>query len=130
MAAVKPIFRIFDYNKALEFYIDWLGFQIDWKHHPEGTPVYMQVSLNDIVLHLSEHHGDGTPGSRAFIDDFKNLQEYHHLLIDKKYKYNRPGIEVPFYDEHALEVKLIDPFNNQLILVERNTSLKIPSDFY
>lgn len=80
----------------------------------------MQVSRGDIVLHLSEHSGDGTPGTNVFIDNFEGLGEYHRELLDKKYKYNRPGINVPFYDEKALEVVVIDPFHNQLILVERN----------
>ncbi|WP_394332219.1 glyoxalase superfamily protein [Parapedobacter koreensis] len=25
-----PILRIFDHDKAVEFYIDWLGFQVNW----------------------------------------------------------------------------------------------------
>lgn len=27
-----PILRIFDYKKAIEFYVDWLGFKIVWEH--------------------------------------------------------------------------------------------------
>jgi catechol 2,3-dioxygenase-like lactoylglutathione lyase family enzyme len=119
MPIVKPILRIFDYKKTLEFYIDWLGFNIDWEYKEEDTPVYMQVSLGDIVLHLSEHHGDGTPGTRVFIDDFKGLKEFQQALIDKQYKYNRPGIEVPFWDAHALEMTVDDPFGNKLLFVER-----------
>jgi len=56
-----PIFRIFDEAKAREFYVDFLGFTIDWEHRFEpGLPLYMQVSKDDCILHLSEHHGDGT----------------------------------------------------------------------
>ncbi len=121
MAQVKPVLRIFDYRRAIEHYIGWLGFTIDWEHRFEDDlPVYMQVSLGDIVLHLSEHSGDGTPGTKLFIDYFEGLRTYHQNLLAKKYKYNRPGISVPFYDEGALEVTVIDPFHNQLILVERN----------
>ncbi len=29
---VIPILRIFDYKKTIEFYIDWLGFKINWEH--------------------------------------------------------------------------------------------------
>jgi catechol 2,3-dioxygenase-like lactoylglutathione lyase family enzyme len=61
MTAIKPIFRMFDYDKATEFYVDWLGFKIDWEHGAEGAPVYMQLSLNNIQLHLSEHHGRRQP---------------------------------------------------------------------
>lgn len=120
MATVKPIFRIFDYDKAIAFYVDWLGFQIDWQYRADESPVYMQLSLGDIVLHLSEHHGDGSPGARAFIDDFQDLAAYHKKLLEKNYKYNRPGIDAPFYDPDALEVSVTDPFSNSLIFVERN----------
>ncbi len=36
---VIPILRIFDYQKAVEFYVDWLDFKIDWEHTFEkNTP--------------------------------------------------------------------------------------------
>ena len=40
-----PIVRIFDVAKAHEFYLGFLGFQVDWEHrfHPEA-PLYTQVS--------------------------------------------------------------------------------------
>ena len=120
MATVKPVLRIFDYQRADEHYVHWLGFRIDWEHRFEAeAPVYLQVSRGDLLLHLSEHSGDGTPGTRVFIDDFANLEAYHRELLAKKYKYNRPGLHVPFYDPEALEMTVIDPFHNQLILVER-----------
>lgn len=121
MATVKPVLRIFDYQKALDFYVHWLGFSVDWEHRfEEGMPVYLQVSRGDIVLHLSEHSGDGSPGTHVFIDDFADLALFQQELLQKDYKYNRPGIEVPFYDENALQLKLNDPFHNLLILVQRN----------
>src|SRR5690242_19533244 len=90
---VIPVLRIFDYNKAVEFYVDWLGFKINWEHHfEENTPVYMEVEKDEIIFHLSEHHGDGTPGAHVFIW-CEGVKDYHTELINKKYKYNRPGIE-------------------------------------
>jgi catechol 2,3-dioxygenase-like lactoylglutathione lyase family enzyme len=50
---VVPIFRIFDYKKAIEFYVEWLGFKIEWEHtFEENTPVYMEVVKDGITLHL------------------------------------------------------------------------------
>ena len=124
MPVVKPVLRIFDYQKDIDHYVHRLGFTVDWQHRfEENAPVYMQLSLNGIVLHLSEHSGDGTPGTNVFIDDFTGLENYHREIRAKNYKYNRPGIEVPFFDENALCVTVIDPFHNQLILVERNARL-------
>jgi catechol 2,3-dioxygenase-like lactoylglutathione lyase family enzyme len=32
-----PIFRIFDVAKAKEFYVGFLGFQVDWEHRFDET---------------------------------------------------------------------------------------------
>ena len=120
MATVKPILRMFDYAKAIEFYVGWLGFNIDWKHEfePGTTPKFMQVSLNGASIFLSEHHGDGTPGTHVNIEDFKGLREYHKTLIEKKYKYGRPGLEVPEWNQRSINMTVHDPFGNQLTFSE------------
>ncbi len=113
---VVPILRIFDVDKAIQFYVDWLGFKVDWEHRfEEGLPLYMQVSLKGIELHLSEHHGDGTPGTHIHIDceEVKNFQK---MLLNKKYNYGRPGLEKTFYGTWSVTV--IDPFNNKITFNE------------
>jgi catechol 2,3-dioxygenase-like lactoylglutathione lyase family enzyme len=64
LGPVIPILRMFDIRKAKEFYVDFLGFKVDWEHRfgPE-FPLYMQLSRADCLLHISEHHGDAAPGS-------------------------------------------------------------------
>ena len=74
--------------------------------------MYMQVSRGDIVLHLSEHHGDCSPGSKVYIDHFEDLQEYHKNLLSKNYKFNRPGLEKGIGNGRCMEV--VDPFGNRL----------------
>ena len=67
LQAAIPILRIFSVEKARDFYLDFLGFTWDWEHRFEaGFPLYAQVHRDDLVLHLSEHHGDATPGSAVF----------------------------------------------------------------
>src|SRR4051812_15442810 len=88
-----PILRIFNEEKAREFYLGFLEFQCDWEHRFEpGMPLYMQVSNGDCILHLSEHHGDCTPGSAIRIEvvNAKALQE---ALLAKNYKFARPGYD-------------------------------------
>jgi len=93
---VIPILRIFDYQKTIEFYVDWLGFEIVWEHHFEdNTPVYMEVKKDNITLHLSEHHGDGTPGSRVFIWG-EGVADYHKELIDKNINTTVPDLKKLF----------------------------------
>jgi uncharacterized glyoxalase superfamily protein PhnB len=111
-----PVLRIFNYEKAIEFYIDWLGFTIDWGHvFEENAPAYVQASKDGMTLHLSEHHGDATPGSRVYIE-CTGLKKYHKELTEKKYKYNRPELEESFYNTWCMEV--IDPFGNRLTFNE------------
>jgi len=113
MSRTFPVLRIFDYRKAIEFYVDWLGFKIDWEHRfGDNSPIYMQISKDDVILHLTEHHGDCSPGGKVYIDGFKDLKQYHKQLIDKNYKYNRPGLDGAFWKDKSMEV--IDPFHNKL----------------
>lgn len=112
-----PMLRIFDKSKAIEFYVNWLGFNIDWEHtFSDGTPpVYMQISKAGIVIHLTEHHGDCTPGGKVYIE-CKGLRAYHKNLIDKKYAYNAPGLEIAPWKSLCMEV--VDPFGNKLLFSE------------
>lgn len=116
MSKAIPIFRIFDYEKALEHYVGWMGFKIDWEYKPEGSPKYLQISLGTLSLHLTEHHGDCTPGSRVYVENFPDLPAYHAQLLAREYKFSRPGLETPFYDENLWEVTTGDPFGNRLTL--------------
>jgi uncharacterized glyoxalase superfamily protein PhnB len=91
--AAVPILRSFDEGKAREFYLDWLGFKVEFEHRFEpGTPLYMQVSRGDCVIRLSEHHGDGSPGAciRIRVDD---LEAFHAELQSRPYKNYRPSLQ-------------------------------------
>ncbi len=84
-----PVLRVFDESKAKEFYVDFLGFKVEWDHRFEdGLPVYIEVSRGDVKIHLSEHHGDCCPGSAVRIetDDLVGLQEE---LTNKDYRFAR-----------------------------------------
>lgn len=114
---IIPVIRIFDYQKAIEFYMDWLGFEMVWEHRFESrSPAYMEIKKDGMVFHLSEHHGDATPGSSTFIR-VQGIVEYHRELIDKNYAYNRPGIEKTFYE--AVSFTVTDPFGNRIIFNEK-----------
>lgn len=110
--STTPILRIFDEAKAREFYVDFLGFSVDWEHRfEEGLPLYMQVSKDGCVLHLSEHHGDCCPGSAMRIQTDR-LEEFQRELLAKSYKNLRPGVqEMPW---GSRDMPIIDPFGNRL----------------
>lgn len=99
-----PILRIFSVEKAKDFYCGFLGFTVDWEHTFEiDTPVYMQVSRGDLRLHLSEHHGDGSPGIHIHVE-MTGVDEFHREVTSKGYKYLRPGIKDEFYGARAMHV--------------------------
>jgi hypothetical protein len=109
---VIPILRIFDVAKAREFYGEYLGFAIDWEHtFDDHAPVYLQASRGDAVLHLSEHHGDASPGAtvRILVTDVMRL---HRELHERDYPYARPGVETQPW---GLEVAVLDPFANRIV---------------
>lgn len=117
MKSPTPILRIFDEQKAKEFYLTFLEFELDWEHRFEDDlPLYMQVSFGDCMIHLSEHHGDCCPGAALRIE-VENLELLHASLRSKKYKYALPGIEPTPWN--TLEVSMVDPFGNRLVLFER-----------
>jgi hypothetical protein len=116
-----PIFRIFSLEKAREFYLDFLGFKVEWEHRFEpDAPVFMQVSRAGLAINLSEHHGDGTPGSVVYVY-MTGVKALHRELIDKKYRHNRPGLEQQ--DWGMTELTVTDPFNNQITFGERTDTV-------
>jgi catechol 2,3-dioxygenase-like lactoylglutathione lyase family enzyme len=109
---IIPVLRIFDVAKAKEFYLGYLGFRVDFEHRFEpGLPLFMQISLGDITLHLSEHHGDGSPGAKIVIET-TGLAAYHAELTAKNYNYARPGLVDQPWGTTTLTVA--DPFYNHL----------------
>ena len=104
--------RIFDLDKAREFYVGFLGFRVDWEHRfADDAPVYMQVSLGGCVLHLTEHHGDCVPGGTVHVR-VTGLEDYHREISAKGYRYMRPGIETAPWNARLMQVT--DPFGNRL----------------
>ena len=103
---VIPILRIFSIEKAREFYLDYAAFHLDWEHRFEPT---------GLVLQLSEHYGDGSPGTH-FKVTFEGVRELHAELSAKNYPYWRPGITETFWWTDQLN--LLVPFGNRISLCE------------
>ncbi len=114
-----PVLRIFDEAKAREFYLDFLGFAMDWDHRfGPNMPLYMQVSRSGLQLHLSEHHGDASPGSTVFVW-MEGIDALHAELTAKRYTYSKPGIEEDGPGGRTLQVP--DPFGNRIRFCEKRS---------
>ncbi|MBN9051185.1 MAG: VOC family protein [Rhizobiales bacterium] len=114
--AAIPVLRIFSEDKAREFYLDFLGFTVDFEHRfGDNFPLYLQVSRGGLVLNLSEHHGDATPGARVRIIT-QGVAALHRELTAKNYRYAKPGLETTPWGSRDLTVA--DPFHNMLCFTE------------
>lgn len=110
-----PIFRIFDVDKAMEFYRDFLGFSVDWEHRfGDNFPLYCQVSRGGVRLHLSEHAGDASPGAKAFVH-MTGIEAFHRELAGKDYRYMKSAIDDQPWGR---EVHVTDPFSNRIAFCE------------
>ena len=107
-----PVLRVFDAALAKSFYVDWLGFELQWEYRYDATfPLYLCVARGAAVLHLTEHHGDCSPGAKVMVgvDDIEAL---HRELCSRPNPKMRPGIEKAPWN--ALLMEVIDPFGNRL----------------
>jgi len=115
--SIIPVLRIFDIAKADEFYQGFLGFTVDWDHRFDpSAPLYRQISRDKLILHLSEHHGDGTPGAyvRVMMDGVEASQRE---LSSNGYPYMKPGLETMPWG--MVETGVIDPFGNCIRFCQR-----------
>lgn len=111
-----PVLRVQDEARAREFYVDYLGFGVEWEHRFEpGMPLYLRVRRGQAVLDLSEHHGDGTPGTVVWLP-VASADALHAELSRPPHARLRPGIDRDAPGGPTIE--LVDPFGNVLRLCE------------
>lgn len=104
-----PTFRILDYEKATSFYIDNLGFCIDWEHRfGPDEPVYMQVSKSKLILHLTENTRFQV-GNIIFVET-KGLGEYKEELQN----FEASSLEILTTPWGTKQMEVEDPFGNLL----------------
>jgi catechol 2,3-dioxygenase-like lactoylglutathione lyase family enzyme len=101
---------MYDVEATRRFYVDYLGFNLDWQEGEGDRPVYMRVSRGPVAFHLSSYPGDGTPGSAILVqvDDVEALQGELGL---RDYPFMNPGIEPRGVGK---ELVVLDPASNQI----------------
>jgi len=115
-----PVLRVLSVARVLPFYIDYLGFTVDWEHRFEpGLPLYVQVSRAAAVLHLSEHHGDGSPHGVVWFP-VRDVSALHRELITRPNAPVRPGIDPDAPGGPTMQV--IDPDGNVLRFAQSPSS--------
>jgi catechol 2,3-dioxygenase-like lactoylglutathione lyase family enzyme len=109
------VLRSFDEARAKAFYCGFLGFTLGFQHRfAPDLPLYFEVERAGLVLHVSEHHGDATPGSTVFVR-MQGIAAFHAELMARDCPNNRPGIETVAWGR---EMQVIDPFANRIRFCE------------
>ncbi|MDG4787368.1 glyoxalase superfamily protein [Micromonospora sp. WMMD1102] len=115
-----PVLRIFAVDPALQFYVDFLGFTVDFggPNAGPGTPYYGQVSRLGTTLHLAETAYDAGQGCTVFcwIDGVVELRERLNQRRTEVPVWGpavwTPQVERAQWDGRVLTVA--DPFGNHL----------------
>lgn len=113
MKAPVPVLRSFDAKAARAFYLDFLGFDLLFEHRFDAeAPLYMGLRQGACELHLSEHFGDGTPGTCVRIE-VPDVVQMSAALNAKSYKYAKPQWQRQSWGWN--EMAIADPAGNKLI---------------
>ncbi len=119
--ALVPILRSFDEAATRDFYLRYLGFEIVFEHRfGPDMPLYMGVRLGGQELHLSEHHGDATPGGAVRIE-MQGVDAYHRAIGERGHPRVNPGIQDQEWGWREVIVK--DPSGNRLVFCSRIESV-------
>jgi catechol 2,3-dioxygenase-like lactoylglutathione lyase family enzyme len=104
MRRVVPALRITNYERSKKFYLDQLGFILEWEHRFEPKlPVFMSIALDGMRLYLSEHSGDCQVGGLVHfvvsdVDALHSTFKVRQVPINRGAQ-RRSGI--PEHDRHG-----------------------------
>jgi catechol 2,3-dioxygenase-like lactoylglutathione lyase family enzyme len=110
LQAPRPALRVGDFARAIEHYVDWLGFRLDseWREAP-GMPAIGFLSRDHFVFMINEH--PGAPGPASVHLDVSHLDS-----LAEEWNQRRPGSvtirRAPPYE--FPEVVIEDPWGNCL----------------
>jgi len=116
---VIPALRITNYQRSKTFYVDQLGFRVEWEHRFEPNfPVFMSVARDGMQIYLTEHRGDCQVGGLV------------HFVIEDVNAWFREfkarGVELsesPNNDLGFLNMTVTDADGNQLRFMEPSTEM-------
>ncbi|GAA2719489.1 glyoxalase superfamily protein [Cellulomonas aerilata] len=123
-ATTIPVLRIFSVAAATQFYVDFLGFRLDFGGPAggPGTAFYGQVTRCTTTLHLTEQPYDPRPGATTHVW-MSGLDALRAELDERRTTVPvwGPAVWVPDLEQApwgARTLTLADPFGNTLRLTE------------
>jgi catechol 2,3-dioxygenase-like lactoylglutathione lyase family enzyme len=124
--ATVPVLRIFAVEQALQFYVEFLGFSLDFGGPAggPGTPFYGQVSRAATSLQLTEHHYDPRPGATVLLW-MSGIDRLRAELDERRHDVPvwGPAVWTPEIEDAPWAARVLtigDPFGNHLRFTEPN----------
>ena len=99
------------WERSKRFYVDGLGFKVDWEHQFEpGFPVFAQLTRDGLSFFLTEHTGDCQRGGAAsfVVDDVDAL---YREISARGIRPAEPPEDTPW---QTREMNVIDRDGNRL----------------
>ena len=112
-----PVLRMLDESLTRDFYLAYLGYEIDWEHRfgeDETSPLYMQIHRGDSVIHLNGHADEDSSICEVRIP-VRNLQSFCDYLCTKEKANEKLEIVDPRYEGRPTDLNLLDPTGNHLV---------------
>jgi catechol 2,3-dioxygenase-like lactoylglutathione lyase family enzyme len=107
---VVPALRITDYTRSKAFYVEKLGFVVEWEHRFEPHfPVFMSLVRDGMKLFLTEHAGDCQVGGLVHFL-IPDVDTWHREFMDNGVVASDP----PNDDLGFRNMTVTDPDGNQL----------------
>lgn len=117
--SVIPQFRITNAPRSAAFYVDGLGFTIDWEHQFEpGFPVFMQLTRAGQTIFLTEHAGDCEVGGAAYFT-VPDVDACYREFTARGVTPTEPPADTPW---DTREMLLTDPDGNRLRFANERAS--------
>ena len=108
---VTPQFRITDARRSIAFYVDGLGFAIDWEHRFEPRyPVFMSLTRAGQTIFLTEHAGDCQVGGAAYLV-VPDVDACYREFTARGIAPTSPPVDMPWGPR---EMVVTDPDGNRL----------------
>lgn len=110
-----PHLRILNYDQAVAFYVDVMGFEIafEWRNGPD-LPVYLGIRRGTLYAHLSEYEASGPPGEgRGMTLQVDDINIWYETLQKKEVIFVRDIQKQPWGDTDFI---VHDPFDNTIVI--------------
>ena len=114
---VIPQLRMTNAPRSLAFYVDALGFSIDWQHQFEpGFPRFLQLTREGQTIFLTGHAGDCQPGGAVYFR-VPDVDACFAAFSGQGIAPHTPPEDMPW---GSREMRLIDPDGNRLRFASEN----------